>query len=331
MEIVLSGIRPTGNLHLGNYFGAVKNFVKMQDEYNCFFFIADYHSLTTHPTPADLHGNVKQVLAEYLAAGLDPEKATLYVQSDLPEIAELYLILNMNAYMGELERVTTFKEKARKQPENVNAGLLTYPSLMAADIIIHKADKVPVGKDQEQHLEMTRTFARRFNRMYQEDYFPIPQAFNFGEQLVKIPGLDGSGKMGKSEGEGNAIFLADDPKTIRKKVMKAVTDSGPAEPNQPKPEAIENLFTLLKVVSKPDVVGHFEEAYNACNIRYGDLKKQLAEDIILFTEPIRERIISLSQDEAAISKAARIGAEKARESARKTIKEVREIIGFRPF
>ncbi len=331
METVLSGIRPTGNLHLGNYFGAVKNFVKMQDEYNCYFFIADYHSLTTHPTPGDLHGNVKQVLAEYLAAGLDPEKATLYVQSDLPEIAELYLFLNMNAYMGELERVTTFKEKARKQPENVNAGLLTYPSLMAADIIIHKADKVPVGKDQEQHLEMTRTFARRFNRMYKEDYFPIPQAFNFGEQLVKIPGLDGSGKMGKSEGEGNAIFLSDDPKVIRKKVMRAVTDSGPTEPNQQKPEAIENLFTILKVVSKPDVVSYFDDAYNSCNIRYGDLKKQLAEDIIQFTEPIRERIISLSQNDDAISKAARIGAEKARESARKTIREVREIIGFRPF
>jgi tryptophanyl-tRNA synthetase len=331
MEIVLSGIRPTGKLHLGNYFGAVKNFVKMQETHNCFFFIADYHSLTTHPKPEDLHGNVKHVLAEYLAAGLDPDKATLYIQSDLPEIAELYLILNMNAYLGELERVTTFKEKARKQPENVNAGLLTYPTLMAADIIIHKADKVPVGKDQEQNLEMTRTFARRFNRMYKEDFFPIPQAYNFGEQLVKIPGLDGSGKMGKSEGEGNAIFLADDPKVIRKKVMRAVTDSGPTEPNQEKPEAIENLFSLLKVVSKPDVVEHFDAAYNNCSIRYGDLKKQLAEDIIIFTEPMRDKILSLSGDEAAISKAARIGAEKAHESARNTIREVREIIGFRPF
>jgi tryptophanyl-tRNA synthetase len=331
METVLSGIRPTGKLHLGNYFGAVKNFVKMQETHNCFFFIADYHSLTTHPKPEDLHGNVKHVLAEYLAAGLDPDKATLYIQSDLPEIAELYLILNMNAYLGELERVTTFKEKARKQPENVNAGLLTYPTLMAADIIIHKADKVPVGKDQEQNLEMTRTFARRFNRMYKEDFFPIPQAYNFGEQLVKIPGLDGSGKMGKSEGEGNAIFLADDPKVIRKKVMRAVTDSGPTEPNQEKPEAIENLFSLLKVVSKPDVVEHFDAAYNNCSIRYGDLKKQLAEDIIIFTEPMRDKILSLSGDEAAISKAARIGAEKAHESARKTIREVREIIGFRPF
>ncbi len=331
MEIVLSGIRPTGNLHLGNYFGAVKNFVKMQEENICFFFIADYHSLTTHPTPADLHGNVKQVLIEYLAVGLDPEKATLYIQSDLPEIAELYLFLNMNAYMGELERVTTFKDKARKQPENVNAGLLTYPSLMAADIIIHKANKVPVGKDQEQHLEMTRTFARRFNRMYQEDFFPIPTAYNFGEDLVKVPGLDGSGKMGKSEGEGNAVFLADDPATIRKKVMRALTDAGPTVPNQQKPDYIENLFSLMKLVSKPDAISFFDEQYNNCAIRYGDMKKHLAEDIIVFTEPVRQRIIELSNDPVYLSKVARMGAEKAHESARKTINEVREIIGFRAF
>ncbi len=237
MDIVLSGIRPTGSLHLGNYFGALKNFKKMQYENTCYFFIADYHSLTTHPTPADLQGNVKQVLVEYLAAGIDPEVSTIYAQSDLRETAELYLLLNMNAYKGELERVTTFKDKAKTQPENINAGLLTYPCLMAADILIHRSHKVPVGKDQEQHLEMTRTFARRFNRMYNVDFFPEPVAFNFGEKLVKIPGLDGSGKMGKSEGEGNAIFLADDPKVIRKKVMRAVTDAGPTEKNSAKPRS----------------------------------------------------------------------------------------------
>jgi len=303
----------------------------MQEENQCFFFIADYHSLTTHPKPGDLHGNVKQVLAEYIASGLDPEKATLYVQSDLPETVELYLFLNMNAYLGELERVTTFKEKARKQPDNINAGLLTYPSLMAADILIHKAHKVPVGKDQEQHLEMTRTFARRFNRMYKEDFFPIPQAYNFGEALVKVPGLDGSGKMGKSEGEDNAIFLVDEPKVIRKKIMKAVTDSGPTQMNQQKPEVIENLFNLLKIVSAPEVVDHYDRLYNQCTIRYGDLKKQLAEDVITFTTPVRERILEISANNDYISKVARIGAEKARESASKTINEVREIIGFRHF
>ncbi len=331
METVVSGIRPTGNLHLGNYFGAIKNFLRMQEENNCYFFIADYHSLTTHPTPEDLHGNVKQVLAEYLACGLDPEKATIYVQSDVPEIIELYLLLNMNAYLGELERVTSFKDKVRQQPNNVNAGLLTYPTLMAADVIIHKASKVPVGKDQEQNLEMMRTFARRFNRMYKEDFFPIPSAYNFGEALVKIPGLNGSGKMGKSEGEGNAIFLNDDPKVLHKKIMRAVTDSGPTEMNQQKPEPIQNLFTLLKVVSTPDTVAHFDDLYNKCEIRYGDLKKQLSEDANKFIAPFREKINDIYNNSEYLRKVAQQGAERARESASKTIKEIREIIGFREF
>jgi len=331
METVVSGIRPTGNLHLGNYFGAVKNFLRMQETHNCYFFIADYHSLTTHPTPGDLHGNVKQVLVEYLAAGLDPEKATLYVQSDIPETTELYLLLNMNAYVGELQRVTSFKDKVRKQPNNVNAGLLTYPTLMAADVLLHKATKVPVGKDQEQNLEMIRTFGRRFNNMYNQEFFPIPSAFNFGETLVKVPGLDGNGKMGKSEGAANAIYLNDDPKVLRKKVMRAVSDTGPTEPNQEKPEPIQNLFTLMSIVSEPETLAHFDELYNKCEIRYGDFKKQLAEDMIAFTSPIRERILELSSDNDYLSKVVKIGAEKARESAVKTIKEAREIIGFRHF
>lgn len=331
MKTVVSGIRPTGNLHLGNYFGAMKNFVKMQEEHRCFFFIADYHSLTTHPTPADLHDNVRQVLSEYLACGVDPEKVTLYIQSDLPETAELYLLLNMNAYVGELERCTSFKEKIRKQPENINAGLLTYPTLMAADIIIHKANMVPVGKDQEQHLEMTRTFARRFNRMYKEEYFPEPVAFNFGQDLIKIPGLDGSGKMGKSEGEGNAVFLIDPPEVIRKKVMRAVTDAGPTEPGQPKSEPVENLFSLMKVLSSPETAAHYEDQYNSCTIRYGDMKKQLAEDMIAFTAPIREKILAIYSDTAYLHKVARMGKEKARASAAQTIEDVRRIIGFREF
>ncbi len=331
METVVSGIRPTGNLHLGNYFGAMRNFLKMQEEQHCFFFVADYHSLTTHPHPANLHQTVQQVVAEYLACGLDPDKCTLYVQSDLPETVELYLFLNMLSYVGELERSTSFKEKIRKHPDNVNAGLLTYPVLMASDIIIHKAHKVPVGKDQEQHLEMTRTFASRFNRLYEVDYFPEPVAFNFSEKLVKVPGLDGSGKMGKSEGEGNAIFLVDEPAAIRKKVMKAVTDSGPSQPNQEKPEMIQNLFKLLELVSAASTIQHFEEAYNNCSIRYGDLKKQLAEDMITFTTPIRERVHEIYNDTALLKKVLSQGAEKARASAGKTVQEVREIIGFRKF
>jgi tryptophanyl-tRNA synthetase len=329
MDIVVSGIRSTGNLHLGNYFGAVKNFLKMQNENNCFFFIADYHALTTHPNPGDLHGNIKQILAEYLACGIDPEVATLFVQSDVPEVSELYLLLNMNAYVGELERTASFKEKIRKQPDNINAALLTYPVLMASDIIIHKANKVPVGKDQEQHLEMTRRFARRFNMMYGVNYFPEPDAYNFGKQLVKIPGLDGSGKMGKSE--GNGIFLADTPAEIRKKVMRAVTDTGPTAPGQKPSEPVKNLFTIMKVVSDPATVKYFEEKHASCEIRYGDLKKQLADDIIKFNEPIRGRINEILSDNKYLSRVVREGAEKARVSASKTVKEVREIIGYRPF
>jgi len=331
MEIVVSGIRPTGNLHLGNYFGALRNFLKMQEENNCYFFIADYHSLTTHPTPADLHGNVKTVLVEFLACGLDPEKATLYVQSDIPEVAELYLLLNMNAYLGELERCTSFKEKIRTQPENVNAGLLTYPTLMAADIIIHKAHKVPVGKDQEQHLEMTRTFANRFNRLYKVDFFPEPVAYNFGEELVKIPGLDGSLKMSKSDNENSAIYLADSPDVIRKKVMRATTDTGPATPGQSKSQPVQNLFDLMSYFSAPDTLTHFEDQYNSGSVRYGDMKKQLAEDLIRFTTPFREKMLALAADERYLCKVAALGAEKARLSASATIRQIREIIGFKPF
>ncbi len=328
-ETVLSGIRPTGNLHLGNYYGAIRNFLRMQHEYNCYFFVADWHSLTTHPHPNDLHGNVKTVLSEYLACGIDPEIATLYIQSDVREIAELYLLMNMNAYIGELERTTSFKDKVRKQPDNVNAGLLTYPVLMATDIIIHKANKVPVGKDQEQNIEMARRFARRFNTIYETEYFPEPEGFSFSKSLIKIPGLDGSGKMGKSE--GNAINLADDPKVIHKKVMGAVTDSGPTEMNQTPPEAIENLFQLMEVASTPETVTHFREQYAKCQIRYGDLKKQLAADIITLTSPIRERILEIQSDNAYLAKVVKMGAEKAQESAAKTLKDVREIIGFRRF
>ena len=328
METVVSGIRPTGNLHLGNYFGAVKNFLQMQNDYNCSFFIADWHSLTTTGKPENIVQSARTILAEYLACGLDPDIATIYVQSDVKEVLELYLYLNMNAYLGELERTTTFKEKARQQPNNVNAGLLTYPTLMAADILIHKAVKVPVGKDQEQNMEMARKFARRFNHLYEVDFFPEPESFYFGKEAIKIPGLDGSGKMGKSD--GNCIYLMDDEKTIRQKVMKAVTDSGPTKANSEKPEVIENFFTFLDIVSDKETYDFYNEQWNTCSIRYGDLKKQLAEDINKFCAPIREKIKEYSANTELLDKIAKQGAEKAQESASKTLKEVRQIIGFRP-
>ena len=329
MDIVLSGIRSTGQLHLGNYFGSLRNFVKMQRDARCFFFIADYHSLTTHPDPKMLHGNVKNVLTEYLAAGLDPEVATIYVQSDVPQIAELSLLLSMHAYVGELERTASFKEKIRKHPDNINAGLLNYPVLMAADILIHRATRVPVGKDQEQHLEMTRRFARRFNQMYGVEYFPESRPYNFGQELVKIPGLDGSGKMGKSE--GNGLFLVDSDEVIRKKVMRAVTDAGPTEPNTPMSEPIANLFTILKAVSSPDTVQYFTDKYNACEIRYGDLKKQLAGDIIKVVAPIREKIDAIKADDKYLHEVVGDGGRRARESASRTLADVREIMGIKPF
>ncbi|HOK22321.1 MAG TPA: tryptophan--tRNA ligase, partial [Bacteroidales bacterium] len=328
-NIVVSGIRPTGYLHIGNYFGAIRNFVEMQNEYQCYFFVADYHSLTTNPNPKDLQNLSLHLLAELLACGLDPQKATLYLQSEVPEVIELYLVLNMNAYLGELMRVTTFKEKARKQPENVNAGLLTYPTLMASDILIHKAAKVPVGKDQEQHLEMTRNFAARFNRIYNVDYFPLPVAFDYSGNLIKVPSLDGKGKMGKSEDPISTIFLVDDDETIRKKIMRAVTDAGPTEKNQPVSESINNLFNIMSLVSTPETLQYFKDKYNDATIKYSELKNQLAVDMIAAISPIREKINDIFEDKKYLYEVIDMGKAKAQKSARKTINDIREIIGFR--
>jgi len=329
-EIVVSGIRPTGNLHLGNYFGAMRNYVRMQEEYNCYFFVADWHSLTTHPDTKELRNSVLHAVAENIAAGLDPEKVCLYLQSSVPEIAELYLCLNMLAYKGELEKTPTFKDKVRQQPDNVNTGLLTYPVLMAADILIHRAKYVPVGKDQEQHLELTRNYVQRFNHRYGE-LFPEPQAFNFGETLLKVPSLDGAGKMSKSENQLATLYLADDDDLIRKKVMKAKTDSGPTEPNSQMPDYIQNLFQLMSLVSEEGTVKKFRDDFHAANIRYGDMKKQLAEDMVKFIAPIREKAQSIRNDERYLKKVIAQGAEKARESARKTIEQTRELIGLNYF
>lgn len=325
-ELVLSGIRPTGNLHLGNYFGAVRNWVKMQSEFDCYFCIVDWHSLTTHPDTKALKNNVLRLLSELLASGLDPEQSVLFIQSDVPEIAELYLYLNMLAYKGELEKTAAFKDKVRSNPNNVNAGLLTYPVLQTADILIHRATKVPVGKDQEQHLEMCRNFAERFNHRYGE-VFPIPQAFNYGNDLIKILSLDGNGKMSKSENHMNTLYLADADELIRKKIMKAKTDSGPTESNSIKPAYIENLFVLMNLVSTTDTAEKFESDFNNCIIRYGDMKKQLAEDMVAFMAPIRDKAAAIEANKEYLSKVIKTGAEKAVASAKETIGLVRAAVG----
>jgi len=323
----MSGIRPTGFLHLGNYFGAVRNYVRMQEDYECFFMVADLHSLTTHPDTKELKQNVHRVLSENIACGLDPDKVALYCQSHVHETAELYLYLNMLAYIGELERTTTFKEKARLQPDNLNAGLLTYPVLQTADIILHRASLVPVGKDQEQHLEMARKFAQRFNHRYGK-IFPEPQAFNYGSELVKVPSLDGAGKMSKSENQFATIYLSDDDKLIRDKIKKAKMDAGPAELHSIKSPEVENIFLLMKLVSSEEVVKKFDDDYNNCSIKYGMLKEQLADDMIKFITPIRQKASDIRNDENYLKEVMEKGAENARKSARSTMEQVRKAIGL---
>lgn len=322
----MSGIRPTGFLHLGNYFGAIVNYLRMQEEYECYFMIADLHSLTTHPDTKELNNSIYRVLAENLACGLNPDKAPIYRQSDVPETSELYLFLNMLAYKGELEKTVTFKEKVRNHPDNVNAGLLTYPVLQAADILLHNAHYVPVGKDQEQHLEMTRNFANRFNHRYGETFIE-PQAFNYGNELVKVPSLDGAGKMSKSENQNATIYLSDSDDDIRKKIMKAKTDGGPAEKNSPMPDYIANLFQLMKLAGS-NSHDQWLQAYNETGIRYGDMKKQLGDDIAAFVRPIREKTDALLSDTAYLETILQKGAAQARSSAKKTIFAVRRAMHF---
>lgn len=329
-EIVMSGIRPTGFLHLGNYFGAIRNYVKMQEDYECYFMVADLHSLTTHPDTKDLKSNVHRVLAENIACGLDPEKVALYCQSHLYQTGELYLYLNMLAYKGELEKTATFKDKVRQHPDNINAGLLTYPVLMAADILIHKAKYVPVGKDQEQHLEIARNYVNRFNHRYSE-VFPEPFAFNFNNSLAKVPSLDGGGKMSKSENQMSTLYLADEDDAIRKKIMKAKTDGGPSENNSVKPDYIENLFSLMALVSTAETLKNFEQKFNDCSIRYGDMKKQLAEDMVHFISPIRTRVNEILGDEAYLQKVMKEGAQKSIANAEITMREVRNAMGLNYF
>ena len=342
----MSGIRPTGFLHLGNYFGAVRNYVRMQDEYTCYFMVADWHALTTLKETRELKGHVRRVMAENIACGLDPEKVAFYCQSHVPETAELYLFLNMLAYVGELEKTPTFKDKVRLQPENVNAGLLTYPVLQAADILLHRAMLVPVGKDQEQHLEIARNYANRFNHRYGGEVFPEPYAFNFGETLARVPSLDGAGKMSKSENQMATLYLADHDDTIRKKIMKAKTDSGSGknsggsedvagnadegtiEGKGGMPESVANLFQLLRLVAGSDVVEKFEADYAAGTIRYGDMKKELAEGMVAFIRPIREKAEAIQNDAPYLRQVMEQGAAKARVSAQATIKLAQEAIGL---
>jgi len=329
-DIIVSGVQSTGTLHIGNYYGAVKNYVDLANRIDnpMYFFIADLHSLTSHPDTKDLMNSRYLTLAIYLGCGLDPEKATIYYQSDVYYTHELYLYLNVFANLGELERTATFKDKVQKQSENVNAGLLTYPVLMAADILIHKGTKVPVGKDQAQHLEMTRTFGNRFNHYYNQSFFKEPLAYTLTDQLIHIPSLAGKGKMSKSDDPSTAIYLIDSDEDIEKKIKRAVTDTGPKEANSPLTEEMKNLFDIMQLFCAKDVVNDYLNAYADCTIRYGDMKKQLAQDTISTLAPIRENIERYLGNKKLLQEIAYAGADKANQSAKQTLEEVRDIMGL---
>lgn len=329
-DIFVAGARATGSVHIGNYFGAIQNFVTLSEKISnpTYFFIADWHSLTTHTNAEELARNNYQTLATYLGCGLNPDKAVVYFQSDITGIAELYLYLNMFSYKAELERTATFKEKIQNHPENVNAGLLTYPVLMAADVLIHRGTKVPVGKDQAQHVEMIRTFGNRFNYTYKKELFKEAYPFTYSEKLVSIPSLSGKGKMSKSDDESTAIYLMDSDADIERKIKKAVTDTGPKEPNTSLTPEMENLFSIMRVFSEDSIVQEYLNAYSNCSIRYGDMKKQIAADCIRFITPIRENIQSYLDNPKLLHEIALSGAEKANLSAKNTLEEVRDLMGL---
>ena len=325
-KIILSGIQSTGRLHLGNYLGAIDNWVKMQEEYNCYYMIANSHSLTVRNDPEELKNNTLKIIALYVAAGLDPEKNTIFIQSQVKEHSELAWILNCYTYMGELSRMTQFKDKSAKHADNINAGLFTYPVLMAADILLYKANLVPVGEDQKQHLEITRNIAERFNNIY-GGTFVIPDPY-IRKSSARIMGLqDPTSKMSKSSTNVNdVIFLDDDPDTIIKKFKKAVTDSENVVRfdviNKP---GISNLMSIYGAITGKNEK-EIEEEFKGKG--YGDFKMAVANAVIEKLKPIQEKYNELLNNPKYIEKIYLDGARKASELASKTIDEVKEKVGL---
>lgn len=320
-SVVLSGIQPTGTLHIGNYFGAVKNYVALQDQYECFYSIVDYHAITVEHDPQELRTNTIAMAIDLLACGLDPNKCVLFVQSQVPEHTELAWILSAVTSYGDLQRMTQFKEKGETQ-EFVSCGLFTYPVLQAADILIYKASKVPVGEDQIQHIELARRIARRFNSRFGE-MFPEPEALLTEAPRVMSP-ADPTRKMSKSLGPKHYIALTEPEESIREKIKTAVTDIGP-RPQGEKSPGVANLFLLLKLTAPKEIYEQFEADYAAGTLKYEPLKRAVADYLIKSLEPIRARRAQLS--EPAVREILHEGAKKARAVARKTLEEARERIG----
>ena len=324
-KVLFSGMQSTGNLTLGNYLGALKNWVTLSDEYECFYSVVDMHSITVRQNPAELRKRARALLTLYIAAGLDPEKNCIYYQSHVSGNAELAWILNCFTYMGELQRMTQFKDKSAKHADNINAGLFTYPVLMAADILLYQADVVPVGKDQMQHLEITRDIAQRFNSIY-GDVFTIPEAY-IGKVGAKIMSLqDPSKKMSKSDENPNAsIYLMDDPDTIMRKFKRAVTDSEAQVRYRDEQPGIKNLIDIYCACTgktPADVEREFDGK------GYGEFKPAVGEAVVDVLRPLQERVADLEKDKAYIDGIIKNNAEKAQYYSNKTLRKVQKKIGF---
>lgn len=321
---VFSGIQPTGTVHIGNYLGAIRNWVSLQEQYDCLFCIVDYHAITVDYEPETLQERILDVAATNIAAGLDPEKITLFVQSAVPEHTELTWFLTCLTSIGSLERMTQFKDKSARQKRGVFAGLMNYPILQTADIILYKANLVPVGEDQLQHLELAREITRRFNSTFTE-VFPEPEPLLTSSARIMALN-DPASKMSKSL-EGSYISLSEDPDSIRKKIRRAVTDPGP-QGGEMGP-GVKNLFTLLAGFADEEVVEQFKKDYANQELRYKDLKETLGEAIVARLTPIRERREELLAKPDQLQEILIAGGEKARKTAKETLNEVRDVMGFK--
>ena len=327
--VVFSGVQPSGELTIGNYLGALRQFVQMQDDYDCLYCIVDLHAITVRQDPAALRKASLDVLALYLACGIDPKKSTVFIQSHVPEHTQLAWILNCYTYFGEMGRMTQFKDKSARHADNINVGLFTYPVLMAADILLYQANQVPVGEDQKQHLEITRDIANRFNALYGEDMFAIPEVF-IAKSGAKVMALqDPEKKMSKSDdNRNNVITLLEDPKSVAKKIKRAVTDSD--EPpvvryDRQNKAGVSNLIDILHgVTGKPiaEIEAEFEGKM------YGHLKTEVAEKVSDMLTGLQERFWHYRNNEALLDQIAAEGAAKAREKAKATLEKVYKAVGF---
>lgn len=327
--VVLSGIQPSGNLTLGNYIGALKNWVAMQDDYDCLYTLVDLHAITVRQDPAVLRERCYEFLCLYLAAGLDPDRATLFVQSHVPEHTQLTWLLNCHTAMGELNRMTQFKDKSAKHADNINAGLFDYPVLMAADILIYQADAVPVGNDQKQHLELARNLAERFNARADEPVFTVPEPFipEVGARVMSLG--EPTAKMSKSDAvEANVIYLLDEPKKVIKKIKRAVTDSdGEVRFDEENKPGVSNLLSIYSAVTSESIAA-LEQRYASSG--YGALKGDLADAVVAFLEPLQTRYHEFREDRAALDDILARGADAARKRATPTLARAYDVAGFIP-